>query len=432
MKRGDLKLSDFFKFLSSQKFLTYRAVVYCRDNTWLLHTAYIINAVPKIAPMGFFAYGDVGFLVMRISGRVLANALQSGKLVTNSNEFVIPKLQSNARFDRFPSHTARYWQENTFPFTLFHVGFAERDVRLNEFDPLIARGLPSFPDLKTAVFFYLYEASADRDMSLSNDIVLHINHRESWIDKIYLEPNSISIAIKGRVVKNTRLEVWVGGQHGETFVKKPGRVKFSLNAGLQDKIWIVASRNKHWLDYREIDLRYRSYSSKEDKNLIIKNRDAQVELKGIIARGEGETTEFKFRVPLPAESLKLTKTVAAFANGSGGIIFIGVDDSGGLAGVAGNLNQENVRLSQMIRENLTHQPAVKIYDQVIDGVSLLVAEISKGETPPYGVGRSNPRYYVRRGATTFPATPDEIRLLVHTNESERLHRSLGIEPFRDR
>lgn len=72
----------------------------------------------------------------------------------------------------------------------------------------------------------------------------------------------------------------------------------------------------------------------------------------------------------------------------------------------------------MIRNNLTHQPIYKIYIQTIDGVELIIVQVESGKNPPYGINTSNPNYYVRRGVTTFPAMPDEIRILSQTDQNQ--------------
>jgi predicted HTH transcriptional regulator len=42
---------------------------------------------------------------------------------------------------------------------------------------------------------------------------------------------------------------------------------------------------------------------------------------------------------------------------------------------------------------------------------VLVVAVEAGNQPPYGVNPANPRYYIRRGATTFPASSDQVRSL---------------------
>ena len=42
---------------------------------------------------------------------------------------------------------------------------------------------------------------------------------------------------------------------------------------------------------------------------------------------------------------------------------------------------------------------------------VLHVEVQEGASPPYGVDPANPSYYIRRGATTFPASADDVRTI---------------------
>ena len=55
-----------------------------------------------------------------------------------------------------------------------------------------------------------------------------------------------------------------------------------------------------------------------------------MDLKERIAQGEGEQLDFKFRID---DQRKIARTLAAFANSSGGSLLIGVKDNGKIAGV---------------------------------------------------------------------------------------------------
>ena len=54
----------------------------------------------------------------------------------------------------------------------------------------------------------------------------------------------------------------------------------------------------------------------------------RLKLSNLIALGEGFTTEFKRSMPS-----ELGREICAFANASGGVILIGVDDAGTVVGV---------------------------------------------------------------------------------------------------
>ena len=54
-------------------------------------------------------------------------------------------------------------------------------------------------------------------------------------------------------------------------------------------------------------------------------------IKSIVASGEGYNAEFK--VSLPSKIKEITAEVCAFANASGGVVLIGVDDTNTIKGI---------------------------------------------------------------------------------------------------
>lgn len=71
----------------------------------------------------------------------------------------------------------------------------------------------------------------------------------------------------------------------------------------------------------------------------------------------------------------------------------------------------------MIRDNVVPQPNLRIENCKLGGKQIIAAFIGEGNMPPYGIDAAKPRFYVRRGATTFPANQAEVRALAKKGES---------------
>jgi hypothetical protein len=76
--------------------------------------------------------------------------------------------------------------------------------------------------------------------------------------------------------------------------------------------------------------------------------------------------------------------------------------------------RERDRLAQLVRAIVTPAPEVEVRQYNVDGKMLLVLSAGAGANRPYGItlpGRKDKpvEFYVRRDATTFPATADEVR-----------------------
>lgn len=106
------------------------------------------------------------------------------------------------------------------------------------------------------------------------------------------------------------------------------------------------------------------------------------------------------------------KTISAFANDGGGVIIFRVDDEGQIVGIGDEHPRRAVdRLATLISD-WTRPPADCSPEIVeLDGASVLVVSVPPGGEPPYAVGTSDRKlvYYVRRGATSAPARPSDIR-----------------------
>ena len=95
------------------------------------------------------------------------------------------------------------------------------------------------------------------------------------------------------------------------------------------------------------------------------------ELNFILQEGEGQFVEFK-------ESLgNLDKEMVAFANSSGGRIFIGIDDKCNAKGV--EINNKLKSQIQDIARNC--DPVVKLNFEIFE--NLLIVNVTEGKDKPY-------------------------------------------------
>ena len=118
-------------------------------------------------------------------------------------------------------------------------------------------------------------------------------------------------------------------------------------------------------------------------------------LSNLIALGEGFTTEFKRSMPSD-----LGREICAFANATGGVILIGVDDAGTVFGVA----DHNRLKSQVQSVARSADPPVAVEVQSCGNVLQVTVPEQHGK--PYSFGG---RFYVREGASTQQLSRDEIR-----------------------
>lgn len=126
---------------------------------------------------------------------------------------------------------------------------------------------------------------------------------------------------------------------------------------------------------------------------------------------EGQNIEFKRQYVKD-----LNRTVIAFANTSGGKIYIGIDDFGEVVGLD-NPDEELLKLTNSIRDSI--KPDITLLTsstiESIDGKNIIMLEVQKGTSCPYylaGKGIRPEGVYLRQGASTVPATESAILKMI--------------------
>lgn len=117
--------------------------------------------------------------------------------------------------------------------------------------------------------------------------------------------------------------------------------------------------------------------------------------------GENYRVEFKEE---HVKSMGLAREAVAFANSVGGVILIGISDSGEIKGVGRKDMEEWV--VNVCRENC-YPSLSPIYEKVnVDGINIAAITIPKREGVVHRT--SDGHYYIRAGSTVRDATPEEL------------------------
>ncbi|MBP7397074.1 MAG: putative DNA binding domain-containing protein, partial [Flavobacterium sp.] len=124
------------------------------------------------------------------------------------------------------------------------------------------------------------------------------------------------------------------------------------------------------------------------------------EIKSIVASGEGYNAEFK--VSLPSKIKEITEEVCAFANASGGVVLIGVDDANTIKGIT----IDNAKRSAIQNSINEISPVLKCDFNIIevDGKNIAVIEVPSGQNKPYVLSGA---IYVRQGPNSQKLTTVE-------------------------
>ncbi|MEU6324630.1 ATP-binding protein [Streptomyces sp. NPDC047009] len=221
--------------------------------------------------------------------------------------------------------------------------------------------------------------------------------------------------MEGSRVNGAELELFGESERSSRRLEAAGEATFPLAHGLPAHAWLWLKRGTMWLDYRSIDPRSGWTGDLDRAGVEIEVPvEPQVRIEALIASGEGPHVEFKECLPTK-QSRRTLKTVAAFANGDGGTMVFGINrDEVTVTGLSEDKPPTKLRdhLVDLVRGTVIPMPHVEARDYRIDDKLILVLEVSPGTSPPYGLStpdaRDKPEYFVRRGASTFPAQPNDL------------------------
>lgn len=125
-----------------------------------------------------------------------------------------------------------------------------------------------------------------------------------------------------------------------------------------------------------------------------------INLLSIVNSGEGYNAEFK--VNLPSNLKSITEEVCAFANASGGVVLIGVDDKNTIKGVTLD-NSKRSALQNSLGE-ISPLLQCDFYMVEVEGKSVAVIEVPSGLNKPYVLSGA---IYVRQGPNSQKLTTVE-------------------------
>lgn len=136
----------------------------------------------------------------------------------------------------------------------------------------------------------------------------------------------------------------------------------------------------------------------------------------MIEEGEHQTQDFKMRVD---DSMKIARTIVAFANTQGGRLLVGVKDNGSVVGV--KTDEEYHMIDQACHAHC--KPSIPFEVQVwrAEGKSILEVQIPKSPNRPHFCpdDQGKLQAYLREDDRIHKATPVQVRVWQYEMRMER-------------
>jgi hypothetical protein len=415
-------LADLTKRLRAEARVWVRLAANRPQDDWQLS---LLEVTLGEAPPGWkrqrWSYERALFVASAPAGATVARWLERRRIPVKPFSLKIVPGEP-AHVERRQSRFAGILQALPWPSIVWTVNVRDETPQMLH-DELVADDAPAFLtfDLAATVFFGV-PPSPSRSFS-GREFVVREQDLRARIDSVRVLPAEVVVAVSGEQLSSTALTL--GGVAGQRKQLRRGtrEVRFPLAGGIPSGSWIALHQGQELLDRRGLDPAW----GRTDVEIEV---DSVTEVEVLISRGEGISTEFKRDLPTDARDtvINVMKTVAAFANGEGGTLLFGIDDDGAVTGLSIDDARKTLdRTTDLIRAWV--RPHVDFDTELaeVDGKQVLLVRVEAGHETPYGVGTTERRidYYVRRGATSSPASSADVRAFVRA----RLPPSMSSGPF---
>ncbi|NTW51701.1 MAG: ATP-binding protein [Chlorobiaceae bacterium] len=159
----------------------------------------------------------------------------------------------------------------------------------------------------------------------------------------------------------------------------------------------------------------------------IRQGSSRATLLDLVGQGEGLCIEFK---RLIHSAPKIARSIAAFANTSGGVILIGVDDDSRIVGIQSEKETLQV-IDEALRHHIEPRPDVEVFVEEYKRRMVLLANVPESTVRPHyhieqlicrqsGRRTVERRVFIRDGSHNKAATEDRIELMISSAAPVRI------------
>jgi hypothetical protein len=366
-------------------------------------------------------YGVCTFVSATLTGVALAAVVEADATQTLALNDVTFSFDLNAQcnFQRKPCFAQFDEPRLSWPSVSYTLSLMQPQ---NQFQPpngfLIGAEAPAFAAFSIAyrAFFtgnYSHYGASNPSLG---QLVIRCCDLRGRINGVTILPTGLDVGLEGTMLEGAQLEM--SGAKGRILVHaEPGAyTKVPLPQGLDEDEWLWLRSRDDWLDYRW----FGTHETAQNEDVRDERPvEAALDLAVTIAQGEGQYLEFKRQLPDPASRRAALKTIVAFANGEGGTVLYGVDNDGSIIGLTDGDDRTLDRFHDILRSWTSPMPVCNSRLETFGDKVVLVVEVEGNKSTIHAltVDADKPEYFVRRGATTFPARPEELQAIARSQQT---------------
>ncbi len=372
-----------------------------------------------------WAYSGLSLFARLVSGSSFRQFLEDEAITIGEQTVSLSGIGDTVNWTRHPSRADCGLERLPWP-TIEYRMTNTQSLQLPT-GLVIGRGAPSFQSYHAAIAAFLSIELPPGHQFNRSTVSIRSQDLVGRITSVVWTPTAIDVIIEGNGLGTSSIELAspIPGEVRSLSDDPLQEISFEIPAsGLAPASWLVLRRDCEWLDYKFLNWPY-ALEPAPGVEIIANEQD---EVLSLISQGEGPTIEFKENLPVKPgkERDGVCKEIAAFANGLGGTILLGVRNDGSIKGVADDLTTRDSidAITNWIKDIVSPMPDfdVRIAEVVhvdeigqISNLKIIVIPIEHGSSPPYCIKPGKPEYFVRRGATTLPAAPEQLRSIVQAS-----------------
>lgn len=284
---------------------------------------------------------------------------------------------------------------------------------------LLAGACPYFPNVFEAMarlVDQIDEPALGEDYGVPR-ITVRVCDDRAHVKRVSMRPNEVEVTIVGTVHEGMELKMYVRGGAWKSVPLDPDQRSYSFP-------WTEIPDYAEWITAPDTTLVDRQVFSRipgSYTNPVVSiDYGFDETIDRYLAAGESNTVEFKEKLPHDHSTKEFLETISAFANATGGTLFVGIGDHGDVHGVTKDDKWKD-RLMNTIHNRMDPAPPVHCSQVTyMENTILYVIEVPAGNNPPYTVTVGSPSTYIRHGANDFVATRSELDALYTRHRAQPL------------
>lgn len=405
----------------------FRIAFYKRGDDWEFLTGSIIFQPQRVASRPRSDYGYVLFVEEWSPSQWEAHRLMA-KLLNGEAEIDGYKIKGSFANSRFERHiyprSDRRWSGLQIVSSRDRNG-PYQEVYLPQ-DPIATVGLKPYWGANHAINEWLFDAQstspASNSVPHSNELVTILPDTRARIVAARWTPGKLRIKTEINTQAEVQMQILqLGSEQDHQLLDGKQDGDIPIPNDTRDLLIYLVHQDDGCITQAQMHSMYRGFGDFEQEETVLDRTLME------LGRGENEQVEYKpFLSPNHEKEMEFVETAIAFANTSGGTIYVGVRDRDGspygvaslrklFPNEANPVDQQAARLQWLVTNKIKPIPSFKVEKLYPWGEPVVSVSIQGGRETPYATHENE--MFIRRASTNYRPDPTELKELMSHRSS---------------